>query len=729
MGVSEAIRRLGADLVAGLDAVSAPVLVHGGQRILFANPAMQRLLGYDLLQLQAMAHDGWAKPDDAPRLKHYGERCLAEPGQLPALECEAMTASGSTRSLEITGRTLDLPNGRLALLTCQDLSDMRHVQNSLLDMGRVMHQILESNPVPTLVIDAQHRVTHWNAACAQLTGTAAVDMVGRTDAWRLFYEQERPSLADLIVDGRVEAERERLYGSGLKPSLLVANAYEKEAFFPHLGAQGRWIFFTAAPLVDPQGVVIGAIETLLDVSERRIAEDELKRHQLELEDIVAARTAELLRSNHDLEAFLESASVGIVCSNKSMLVRSNKKFAEIFELGEGASAVGMLARRFFATDAAYGELIRTALPRLSQGQSLAHEMEMVTANGRPIWVQLIAYPSDPERDDSGVWWLLQDRSEETRAQAELVKNYHDIQQAHARLEEAQNQLLQSEKMASIGQLAAGVAHEINNPIGFVSSNLGTLRRYVEPLLELVTLYGSVDLAGTTPALQTQLKQLQQAADLDFIQQDLPQLLSESEEGLNRVKKIVQDLKDFSRIDQADWQEADINQGLESTLNVVQHEIKYGADVRRDYGQLPPVRCLAGQVNQVFMNLIVNASQAIGMMNSRSSATAQKPRGTITLRSHCDGEWVCIEVADNGCGMSAEVQRRIFDPFFTTKPVGQGTGLGLSLSFSIVKKHGGRIELESAPDQGSCFKVWLPIRGPGVYDETQFFHCPTRYEAF
>ncbi|MGS0755435.1 sensor histidine kinase [Roseateles sp. GG27B] len=446
------------------------------------------------------------------------------------------------------------------------------------------------------------------------------------------------------------------------------------------------------------------------MTERRFAEDELRRHQLELEDIVTARTIELLSSNHELEAFLENASVGIVCSSKSKLVRSNKKFAEIFELEEGTSAVGRSAHSFFASDAAYRELIRIALPRLIKGQSLAHEMEMVTANGRPIWVQLIAYPSNPGLNDTGVWWLLQDRSEETRAQAELVKNYHDIQQAHARLEEAQNQLLQSEKMASIGQLAAGVAHEINNPVGFVSSNLGTLRRYVEPLLELVTLYGDVDLAGTTPALQTQLKQLQRVADLDFIQEDLPQLLKESEEGLNRVKKIVQDLKDFSRIDQADWQEADLNQGLESTLNVVKHEVKYWADVSKSYGHLPPVRCMAGQINQVFMNLIVNASQAIEMI--KPSDLAKRPRGTISLRSHCDGEWVCIEVADNGCGMSAGVQRRIFDPFFTTKPVGQGTGLGLSLSFSIVKKHGGRIELESTSGVGSLFKVWLPVQGPG-----------------
>ena len=725
MGVSEANQWLDAGLVAGLDAVSAPLLVHGGRRVLFANPAMQRLLGYDLRQLQALPYYAWATPSHLASLRHYGERCLNEPAQLPALECEAMTANGSIRQLEITGRALESPSGRLALLTCQDLSDMHHVQNSLLDMGRVMHQILENNPVPIFVIDAQHQVTHWNAACAQLTGIAALDMVGSSQPWRPFYKEARPLLVDLIVDGHMAEAAELLPGSRINSQALGANAVESEDFFAHFGEQGRWIFATAAPLFDVQGKVLGAIETLLDVTERRLAEDALKRHEQELEQAVAARTAELLLSNHDLEAFLENASVGIICSSGNRLIRSNKKFAEMFEIDLDLSTSGMAARSFFASSESYAELISIAQPVLSQGQSLTHEIEMLTARGRRIWVQLIAYPANPEQVEAGVWWLLQDRSEVSRAQAELAKNYQDIQQAHHRLEEIQNQLLQSEKMASIGQLAAGVAHEINNPVGFVSSNLSTLRRYVEPLLALVTLYDAQALANNDHQWQSQLQQLKQAADLDFIQEDLPLLLKESEEGLGRVKKIVQDLKDFSRLDQADWQEADLHLGLDSSLNLIKHDLKYRADVCKRYGNLPLVRCLAGQINQVFMNLIVNASQAIDMSSGQ--------RGLISLRSHShsgvDGDWVCIEVRDNGCGMSTEVQRRIFDPFFTTKPVGQGTGLGLSLSFSIVRKHGGRIELESALGEGSCFKVWLPVHGPGVYDETQFFHCPTRYEAF
>ena len=255
-------------------------------------------------------------------------------------------------------------------------------------------------------------------------------------------------------------------------------------------------------------------------------------------------------------------------------------------------------------------------------------------------------------------------------------------------------------MASIGQLAAGVAHEINNPVGFVSSNLNTLRQYVQSLLRLADAQAAaVANPGDAAAVQ-HASRLIDEVELPYLKEDLPQLLDESAEGLTRVKKIVQDLKDFSRVDQADWQQADLNAGLESTLNVVLHEVKYKAEVVKALQPLPPVQCLAGQLNQVFMNLIVNASHAI------------EGRGVITLSSGLQDDWVWVQVDDTGAGMTDEVMRRIFEPFFTTKDVGKGTGLGLSLSFSIVQRHGGQIEVRSKRGVGSQFRVWVPRNGPG-----------------
>jgi two-component system NtrC family sensor kinase len=267
-------------------------------------------------------------------------------------------------------------------------------------------------------------------------------------------------------------------------------------------------------------------------------------------------------------------------------------------------------------------------------------------------------------------------------QAELTELLHKV-------EDAQQQLLQSEKMAAIGQLAAGVAHEINNPVGFVNSNLGSLKTYVDTLLTVISAYQSGDPAQIANALQK--------ADLEFLREDLPSLLAESQDGLSRVTKIVQDLKDFSRVDQADRQPSDLNAALESTLNVVANEIKYKAEVVHQLGDIPLVDCVPAQINQVFMNLLLNAAQAI------------PEKGKIFVRSGLENNHVWFEIEDTGKGMSAEIQQRIFEPFFTTKPVGQGTGLGLSISYDIiVKKHGGRMDVRSKPGQGTCFRLWLPL---------------------
>jgi two-component system, NtrC family, sensor kinase len=687
---------VGGDFRLALQAVSLPALLYDAEYILFANAAMLRLLGYGLGDLQCMAPHGWAADGFAAELQRYSQRCLAEEGEQAAIEIEALTGSGTQRVIEVKAQRVVLDDRPCAVLTGQDLSDIRHVQTSLLDVGRALYQIIENNPVATFVIDKSHRITQWNAACAQLTQRDAADMMGRDDGWRAFYAEPRPLLADLILDGTIEQERERLYGKRCSPSPQIANAYEVEGYFPNFGREGRWLYFTAAPLVDANGQVVGAIETLQDVTRRRQAEDELRRHRNELESMIADRTAELLSTHHELEAFLENASVGIIATSNNRVLRGNKKFAEMFELGD-ISPHGLETRRLFKSDEDFMALGRIAYPVLSQGDSLLHEMEVCTLSGHRLWVQIIAYVANPSEPTAGTWWLLQDRTEVRRVQQELELNYERIKQTNSRLEEAQNQLLQSEKMASIGQLAAGVAHEINNPIGFVSSNLGSLRGYIEPVFGLLALLKRLPPAALPDELSVELERVDAAVDLDFVQEDLPQLLNESEEGLSRVKKIVQDLKDFSRVDHADWQDADLNSGLDSTLNVVMNEVKYKAEVRKNYGALPPVRCIAAQLNQVFMNLIVNAAHAI------------PERGTVTLTTRAEGDWVCIEVADTGTGMTEEVKRRIFEPFFTTKPVGKGTGLGLSLSFSIVQKHGGRIEVDSEVGVGTRFRVWIPVR--------------------
>ena len=306
--------------------------------------------------------------------------------------------------------------------------------------------------------------------------------------------------------------------------------------------------------------------------------------------------------------------------------------------------------------------------------------------------------------------------------AELAQTQRDLARSNraqatllAKLEAAQSQMLQTEKLASIGQLAAGVAHEINNPIAFVSSNLTALDGYMQDLWAVLDAY-----AGATPLIARDAQALSaiesicQERDIAFVREDSVELLAQSRDGLLRVKAIVQNLKDFSRVDQSQWQVANLHDGLDSTLNLVAAQLRAKAEVVRDYGDLPALLCAPGQLNQVFMNLLVNAAQAI------------EHYGVITVRTGRgdDGldpdQWGWVEVQDTGCGIAQHQMHRLFEPFYTTKIVGQGTGLGLSLCFGIVQHHGGRIEVHSQPGQGARFRVVLPLHGvaPKVGEDHQ-----------
>jgi PAS domain S-box-containing protein len=293
-----------------------------------------------------------------------------------------------------------------------------------------------------------------------------------------------------------------------------------------------------------------------------------------------------------------------------------------------------------------------------------------------------------------------------RLETELAENLasttdlnKELKQSNEELKAAQHQLLQSEKMASIGLLAAGVAHEINNPVGYVNSNLGTLEKYLADIFVVLDKYEAAEALNScdNPLLE-ELRKFKEKINLNYIREDTRALITESHQGLDRVKKIILDLKDFSRSNaEENWGWANVQQGLESTLNVVWNELKYKCEVIKEFAPLPQIYCLPSQLNQVFMNLLVNAAQAIEV------------RGKITVRTGTQDEQIWVEVSDTGKGIPPEIIPLIFNPFFTTKPIGKGTGLGLSVSYKIVEKHHGKIEVHSEVGVGTTFRVWLPIQ--------------------
>ncbi len=280
---------------------------------------------------------------------------------------------------------------------------------------------------------------------------------------------------------------------------------------------------------------------------------------------------------------------------------------------------------------------------------------------------------------------------------ELKKSLKDLQ-------ETQSQLVQSEKMASIGQLAAGVAHEINNPVGFVKSNLGTMDEYRKDIIKLLDHYATLEATigreseisgnGAIHKVIEDIQKVKDEIDLDFILDDYENVIAESIDGTTRVAKIVSDLKDFSHVDKAELEHADINKGIESTINIVWNELKYKANVVKKLGDIPLIQCYPQRLNQVFMNILVNAAQAI------------EQKGEIRISTEADNGYVEIRISDTGSGMPPNILSKIFDPFFTTKDVGKGTGLGLNMAYNIIQKHQGTIDVESELGKGTTFIIRL-----------------------
>lgn len=275
-----------------------------------------------------------------------------------------------------------------------------------------------------------------------------------------------------------------------------------------------------------------------------------------------------------------------------------------------------------------------------------------------------------------------------------VKN-EQLQGAYKELQETQVMLIQNEKMSSLGQLVAGIAHELNNPINFIYGNLEHLKNYMSDLFAIIGAYGETD-EKLPEDVRNHVNSAKQEYDYEFLKEDLPALIKSCRDGAERCKQIIIDLKNFSRLDEAMLKDIDIHDGLDSTLNILSGKLKNRAIIHKNYGNLPKLSCFAGQLNQVFMNIIDNAVHAL------------KDNGEIFIDTSYENNNIIVKIADNGTGIDKDVLPRIFDPFYTTKPVGEGTGMGLSISYKIIKKHNGKIDVRSEKGKGTQFIISIPI---------------------
>jgi signal transduction histidine kinase len=359
------------------------------------------------------------------------------------------------------------------------------------------------------------------------------------------------------------------------------------------------------------------------------------------------------------------------------------------------------------------QLIAQPLRRLSQSSEAmaagALDQTVALSNVRELNVLARSFNRMTQQLRSSFIQLAQTNEQlEERVEARTA----DLQETLQTLQRTQSQMIQAEKMSSLGQLVAGVAHEINNPVNFIHGNMVHVNEYTQNLLALVQLY-QTEFPNATPALRDKMDEI----DLEFLHEDVLKLLTSMQVGTDRIREIVTSLRNFSRLDEAQVKEVDIHEGLESTLLILQHRFKATAScpmttLIRAYGNLPLVECHPGPLNQVFMNLLVNALDALEESNLNRTYQAIKAQpNQITIRTAViDAEWVEIAIADNGPGMSEAVRQQLFVPFFTTKPVGKGTGMGLSISYQIItEKHGGKFDCFSTVGKGTEFVLQIPVR--------------------
>ncbi len=508
---------------------------------------------------------------------------------------------------------------------------------------------------------------------------------------------------------------------------LQAEAREHKTFWG-LSLLGLWLFGLF-------GIWLSSRRIFTEVEARTEAYDELQKYRINLESKVRERTKSVqeanaqleeevkerykiqnaLEASHgELEQIFNSAADGLrIIDWDFKMIRFNDPFAKM----AGASRQALTGKKCYEvfpgnrchTDdcplvrAQNGEkeTVHEAIKTSLSGKNidcLTHSIIFYDAEGHPMGIL------ESFRDISKLKKLEHELAEEAARNAkqavelqqkntDIVSQNVEMEQALRELKATQSQMLQNEKMATVGQLAAGVAHEINNPTGFVTSNLSTLEKYVHRITDFLDKMS----ASIPEDKQEEVAQLRKKMKIDHITKDIHDLIVESLDGADRIKKIVMSLKNFSRQDQEEYGVANINECLDSTLNVVWNELKYKVTLNKDYSELPPTKCYAQQLNQVFMNLLVNAAQAI------------EEKGEINLKTWCDEEKIFISIADTGSGMDEETLAHIFEPFYTTKEKDKGTGLGLSIAYDIItKKHEGRLCVESQKGEGTTFIIEIPL---------------------
>jgi two-component system NtrC family sensor kinase len=535
-----------------------------------------------------------------------------------------------------------------------DISELRIKTEEVLEnASKEWQRTFDSISDSIALIDPEQRIIRCNKATSVLLGLEFVDIINQP-TWKMFHGADEP-----ISDCPMNKARISLHSE----TVTIRNL-------------DRWLEITVDPILSAIGFLTGAVHIVRDVTERLNLLNSIQE---------ANSLFSLFMKYSPIYSFIKE-----VTETESRVLLATDNFSEMIGVS-GKEMVGKTMHELFPDEFA-NKITADDQSVLSVGTVLQMDEEL---NGRHYTT--IKFPII-----QGVRTLL----------AGYTIDITDRKLAEESLHEMQAQLMRQDKLATIGQLAAGVAHEINNPMGFVGSNMATLKKYVEKYNCYIDRLEHELRSGLSGTLPEPVQALRHTLKLDYIIRDINELLDQNIEGIDRVERIVQDLGTFSRNASFISDLADLNGCLESTINILMNDIKYSAELKRQYDDLPKIFCNAQKINQVFLNLLINALHAI--------QDKGEGIGEIVVRTWSDDYNAFVSVSDNGCGIAPENMTKICNAFFTTKEVGRGTGLGLSISTGIVRKHGGEITAKSELGVGSTFTVRLPLKPPDHSEMTSTY---------
>jgi two-component system, NtrC family, sensor kinase len=676
----------------------------------WVNEGFTRISGYVLAEVQGKKPGAVLQGAETDPLTIAQLRAALATGHPFNKEIYNYTKDGKGYWVTLSIAPIHQENGELEgfIAVQSDITDRKQAEANLRERESYYRCMIETASEGVWMFDADSKTTFANSRMAEMLGYTVEEILGRS--LFEFMDREERASALAYVQRRRQGIRER---------------YDFK--FTRKDGSHLWAIVSATPMFDAEGEFAGVLRMITDISDRKQAEAELRQTLKELE----------------FEKFALDQSAIVSNTNEfGIITYVNDQFCELFQY----SREEMIGKTHKIVNSGYHspEFFKQLWSTIHQGNVWRGEIKNQAKDGTFFWLDTTIVPFLNTRGEPHQYVAIR-KDITNRKQAEeavqlsesqLRTKNQELAKALRDVHQTQSMMVQNEKMVSLGQLVAGVAHEINNPVSFIYGNVQHADDYFKDLLKMLQLYQQ-EYPNPTSVIKDEIDDV----DLNFLLKDLPKLLKSMKMGAERIRQIVLSLKNFSRLDEAEQKHVDIHEGIESTLLILQHRLKETAGhpkilLLKEYGNLPRVQCYAGQLNQVFMNIIGNAIDALEeametgqWAEGEQSPIAYCPSPTLRICTEVKYEQdvlmqaknvvsdnssrypthIVIRIADNGPGIPAEVHQRLFDPFFTTKEPGKGTGLGLSISYQIVvEKHGGQLHCNSAPGQGTEFSIEIPV---------------------